>query len=106
MLLLNASACRRAFEVIQDRLLSSRNRRVIGAVDVLAFLEAEDRLNDARRERRRIVTAFEHEKGPTIAILGRNFTNDPADLTHRRCGDTEIADWITGDEIITGTYDE
>jgi hypothetical protein len=79
---------------------------VIGAVDVLAFLEAEDRLSDARCERCRIVTAFEHKEGPAVAILGRNFSDDPADLTHRRCGNTEIADWIAGDQIITGAYDE
>lgn len=45
---LNASAGRRAFKIAQDRPLSIRNRHVIRTVDVFAFLEAEDRLDDAR----------------------------------------------------------
>ena len=103
---LNASACRRAFKITQDCPLSTGNRRVICAVDVLAFLKAEDRIDDACCERRRIVTAFEHEERPAVAILGCNFSNDAADLTHSRYGDTKIADWIAGYEIITGAYDE
>jgi hypothetical protein len=79
--LANAGACRRAFEITQDRPLSGGNRRVIGAVDVLAFLEAQNRLDDARSENRRVVAAFEHEEGRALAILCGNFSNDPAKLT-------------------------
>src|SRR5450631_2614770 len=93
-------------KITQDRPLSRWNRRVIRAVDVLTFLEAENRLDDARSERRLVITAFEYEKRPAVAILGRNFSNDPADLTHRRCGDPKIADWVAGDAIITGAHDE
>jgi hypothetical protein len=73
--LLNTSSRSRAFKITQDRPLSIRDRRVLGPVDVLAFLKAQDRLNDACCERRRVVTAFEHEEGPAVAILSRNFSS-------------------------------
>jgi hypothetical protein len=95
-------ARRRGFKIAQDRPLSTRDRRLIGAVDALAFLEAEDRFDDARCEQRRIITAFEHEDGPAVAILGSDFSHDSADLTRSRFSESKIADRIAGNEIITG----
>ncbi len=60
LLHLNARA-RRRLKIVQDRPLSRRDRRFVGAIDVLALLEAVDRFDDACREQSRIVTALEDE---------------------------------------------